>query len=102
MAPNMCYYRNADAIADVLNGEDGIELQDVLTGVIGLCRIVASQQAQINVLKKDLHRIAEDHRREIVTNTETIELLTTKLIAQGEVLRAIPQPFNNTSKKGKQ
>lgn len=53
MARNMSFDRYADDIADTLNGEPGIELGDVLTGVIGLARIVATQQALINNLRKD-------------------------------------------------
>lgn len=100
MIPNMCYYRNADAIADILNGENGIELQHVLTGVIGLCRIVASQQAQINVLKKDLHQTYEECRREIIGNSSSIKLLSEKLIEANESLILLSQ-LVNTLKKGR-
>lgn len=100
MAPNMCYYRDADAIADVLNGENGIELQDVLTGVIGLCRIVASQQAQINVLAKDLRRIAEEHRREILSNSSSIKLFSEKLIEANESLILLSQLVTTIKKEG--
>lgn len=101
MARNMCFDRDADEIADTLNGENGIELGDVLSGVIGLARIVARLDASIRVTQKDLKRIAEEHRGEIVTNTGKIELLAEKSIAQGEALRVISQLFNNISKEGK-
>lgn len=100
MAPNMCYYRDADAIADVLNGENGIELQDVLTGVIGLCRIVASQQAQINVIAKDFRRIAEEYRREIIGNSSSIKLLSEKLIEANESLILLSQLVTTIKKEG--
>lgn len=100
MAPNMCYHRDADAIADILNGENGIELQDVLTGVIGLCRIVASQQAQINVLKEDLRRISEEYRKEIISNSSSIKLLSEKLIEANESLILLSQLVTTIKKEG--
>lgn len=100
MAPNMCYYRDADAIADVLNGENGIELEDVLTGVIGLCRIVASHQAQINELRNSVRKMAEEHRREILSNSSSIKLFSEKLIEANESLILLSQLVTNKKKEG--
>lgn len=101
MAKNLCFEKNPDVIGDILfEGAQNIDVQNLIPAVVGLCRIVASQQAQINVLAKDLLRIAEEHRREIVTNTGKIELIADKSIAQGEALRIISQLFNNIKKEG--
>lgn len=51
--PNLCFEKNPDEISDMLNGCDGINLQDVNGGVIGLGRIVASLQASVSNLQKD-------------------------------------------------
>jgi len=100
MARNMCYDRNADAIGDTLNGEPGIELQDVLSGVIGLCRIVASQQAHINLMAKDLRRIAEEHRKEILSNSSSIKLFSEKLIETNESLILLSKLITTEKKEG--
>lgn len=86
MVRNMCFDRDADDIADTLNGENGIELGDVLSGVIGLARIVAHLDASIRVQQKDLKRIIEDHRKEIIQNTQKIALLESRLELQAETI----------------
>ena len=53
MAHNMCFENNPDVIADTLNAENSICLQDVTTALIGLCRIVARNEAAISNCRKD-------------------------------------------------
>lgn len=65
---NLCFERDPDVIADMLNGSEGVTPEMINTGVIGLARIVASQGAMIRNLRKDVdsaENAVKELRREI-------------------------------------
>lgn len=44
---NLCFEIDPEKIADILNGEENVDHDDLLRAVIGLARIVSLQQKQI-------------------------------------------------------
>lgn len=57
MARNMCYDTSAKAIHDTLMGEDGITKDDLITAVIGLCKVVEIQDTNYRLLSERLDRL---------------------------------------------
>lgn len=48
---NLCFADDPEEIADLLNGEDNVDHDDLLRAVIGLARIVSRQKSEIEKLK---------------------------------------------------
>jgi hypothetical protein len=55
MAKNMCYVDEPSEIADELLYSENIQLDDCITAIIGLAKIVERQQGEINDLKKAIN-----------------------------------------------
>lgn len=62
VTPNLCFVRNPDEIADVMNGYSGIELTDCVGAIVGLSRIVGLQEKRISILEKNNQKLLNNQK----------------------------------------